>query len=145
MVLLNVTTPLCSFTVYCTNTSTVIEILNKCSILSQLIQLIQFAQKFTFDQSLPQHLNEMYQRIITNAGNTLTNEIKQEALELIIDDIERAYKIILNELPKEWTTMKNTPLSYQTLICCKKVLPQDKTIKELYGNNDKMSLKIFIE
>ncbi|GAB1226085.1 hypothetical protein ENUP19_0274G0077 [Entamoeba nuttalli] len=146
MVLLKVVNELFQFLMEFSNEETVGEILNLINTTLPKIMAIKKCQEIEIDQLIAPHLIEMKERVINNAIKTIQSAcLDIPSLDVEIADLKRMYEIVMNKQPEAFINQLTTPCEYTKMICCKKELDNKKTLQSIYGPNNKLTLKVFVE
>ena len=140
MVVLCVNTSTITFKYQTNNTKTIETIIQELTFIYNSIKDIQTYATIDIS-SLPQHLQEIYERVMVKSLSAVENDnLQKETIDILLNDIEKTLKII--DLTPSITKSNEI---FNTLVCCKKQLDHEKNLKQLYGENDKLTLKVILE
>ncbi|ELP89751.1 hypothetical protein EIN_424330 [Entamoeba invadens IP1] len=98
------------------------------------------------DGTVAEHLKEMYNRVLSESLKTIQNEqIDTNTTEIIVEDLKRVFQLIFDRVPESFTHHLDHSKRYTDIIFCKKALDKTKSFSQLFGTNEKQTLKVYLQ
>lgn len=143
MVILKTHTQDEDFSFQCSIESTIQQCLEEANKIVDQLRFIQAVDNHIRTATYQPQLLEIVRRVVNKAIACSSKAIvDSRELYVVIEDIKHAFDVIGKDVPVQTPSV---PSRYTEMVCCKKVLDATKALRELYGCNDKLTLKVTLQ